>query len=161
MLSRRVFQQLTDSFLLGPRYKAAAVSCIATQCQACHACTRSVAKPIRHASSSSSTRWKSRQGNDFFAREARVQGLKSRAAFKLLEVLCCLLQDGPRANSTQLNEKHKLFKPGQTVVDLVCASKNVTRTWLNQHRALHQVHGLRFAHRILQLQPGFNLARSL
>jgi hypothetical protein len=37
-------------------------------------------------SSSSSTRWKSRQGKDIFAREARVQGLKSRAAFKLLEV---------------------------------------------------------------------------
>jgi hypothetical protein len=37
-------------------------------------------------SSSSSTRWKNRQGKDFFAREARVQGLKSRAAFKLLEV---------------------------------------------------------------------------
>lgn len=36
--------------------------------------------------SSSSTRWKSRQGKDIFAREARVQGLKSRAAFKLLEV---------------------------------------------------------------------------
>ncbi len=38
-------------------------------------------------SSSSSTRWKTRQGKDFFAREARVQGLKSRAAFKLLEVM--------------------------------------------------------------------------
>lgn len=36
--------------------------------------------------SSSSTRWKSRQGKDFFTREARVQGLKSRAAFKLLAV---------------------------------------------------------------------------
>ncbi|EKD13769.1 FtsJ-like methyltransferase [Drepanopeziza brunnea f. sp. 'multigermtubi' MB_m1] len=36
--------------------------------------------------SSSSTRWKSRQGRDSFAREAKVQGLKSRAAFKLLEV---------------------------------------------------------------------------
>jgi len=44
-------------------------------------------------SSSSSTRWKSRQGKDFFAREARVQGLKSRAAFKLLEVgiLNCIM----------------------------------------------------------------------
>jgi hypothetical protein len=43
--------------------------------------------------SSSSTRWKSRQGKDFFAREARVQGLKSRAAFKLLEVgeLTCIM----------------------------------------------------------------------
>lgn len=40
----------------------------------------------RLSSSSSSTRWKSRQGRDSFAREAKVQGLKSRAAFKLLEV---------------------------------------------------------------------------
>ncbi|TGO52597.1 hypothetical protein BCON_0138g00140 [Botryotinia convoluta] len=42
---------------------------------------------IRNASSSSSsTRWQSRQGKDWFAREAKVKGLKSRAAFKLLEV---------------------------------------------------------------------------
>lgn len=39
----------------------------------------------RH-SSSSSKRWVARQGKDKFAREARVQGLKSRAAYKLLEV---------------------------------------------------------------------------
>ena len=26
------------------------------------------------------------------------------------------------ADVIQLNEKHKLFKPGQTVVDLVCSS---------------------------------------
>lgn len=44
------------------------------------------------SSSSSSTRWKSRQGKDAFAREAKVKGLKSRAAFKLLEVSCvCFL----------------------------------------------------------------------
>ena len=36
--------------------------------------------------SSSSSRWKRRQGSDQFARDAKVQGLKSRAAFKLLEV---------------------------------------------------------------------------
>ncbi|KAH8786171.1 FtsJ-like methyltransferase-domain-containing protein [Hyaloscypha finlandica] len=52
--------------------------------------------------SSSSTRWKSRQGRDSYAREAKVQGLKSRAAFKLLEI----------------DAKYKLFKKGQTVVDL-------------------------------------------
>lgn len=40
----------------------------------------------RHSSSSSSSRWQTRHGKDRFAREARVQGLKSRAAFKLLEV---------------------------------------------------------------------------
>jgi 21S rRNA (uridine2791-2'-O)-methyltransferase len=41
---------------------------------------------ILRYSSLSSKRWQSRQGKDKFAREARVQGLKSRAAFKLLEV---------------------------------------------------------------------------
>jgi len=52
--------------------------------------------------SSSSTRWKNRQGRDSYAREARVQGLKSRAAFKLLEI----------------DAKYRLFKKGQTIVDL-------------------------------------------
>ncbi|KAG4438697.1 hypothetical protein IFR05_005824 [Cadophora sp. M221] len=52
--------------------------------------------------SSSSTRWKSRQGRDSFARDAKVQGLKSRAAFKLLEI----------------DAKYRIFKTGQTVVDL-------------------------------------------
>ncbi|KAI9707529.1 MAG: 2' O-ribose methyltransferase [Candelina mexicana] len=45
---------------------------------------------------------KTRQGQDQFAKEAKVLGLKSRAAFKLLEI----------------NAKYKLFKKGQTVVDL-------------------------------------------
>ncbi|KAF5869436.1 putative 21s rrna (uridine -2 -o)-methyltransferase mrm2 protein [Botrytis fragariae] len=58
---------------------------------------------VRNASSSSSsTRWKSRQGKDSWAREAKVKGLKSRAAFKLLEI----------------DTKYKIFKRGQTVVDL-------------------------------------------
>lgn len=39
------------------------------------------------SSSSSSSRWKQRQGRDKYARDAKVHGLKSRAAFKLLEVL--------------------------------------------------------------------------
>ncbi|KAK0615051.1 FtsJ-like methyltransferase-domain-containing protein [Bombardia bombarda] len=58
----------------------------------------------RRGSSSSNSRWKQRQGNDSFAREARVQGLKSRAAFKLLE----------------MDAKYHLFraKQGQMVVDL-------------------------------------------
>ncbi|KAF6790399.1 cell division cycle protein [Colletotrichum sojae] len=63
-------------------------------------------RPIRPAgqtrTSSSSSRWKIRQGKDIFAREAKVQGLKSRAAFKLLE----------------MDAKYKLFRKGQTVVDL-------------------------------------------
>ncbi|KAK4948713.1 2' O-ribose methyltransferase [Elasticomyces elasticus] len=50
----------------------------------------------------SSKRWTDRQRGDSFARAAKVQGLKSRAAFKLL----------------QINDKYRLFKPGMTVVDL-------------------------------------------
>ena len=59
----------------------------------------------RHASgssSSSSTRWKSRQGRDQYTRSSKLKQLKSRAAFKLLEI----------------DDKHRLFQPGQTVVDL-------------------------------------------
>ncbi|MCJ1310835.1 2' O-ribose methyltransferase [Agyrium rufum] len=56
----------------------------------------------RNASSSSSKRWQTRHDQDRFAREARVQGLKSRAAFKLLEI----------------NERYKIFQKGQTIVDL-------------------------------------------
>jgi hypothetical protein len=44
----------------------------------------------RQSSSSSNSRWKQRQGRDPYARDARLQGLKSRAAFKLLEAsLAC------------------------------------------------------------------------
>jgi 21S rRNA (uridine2791-2'-O)-methyltransferase len=59
---------------------------------------------VRHVPTrfASSKRWVERQSKDHFARAARVEGLKSRAAFKLL----------------QINEKYHLFKPGQTVLDL-------------------------------------------
>ena len=40
----------------------------------------------RHSSSSSSKQWRTRQERDSFVTNAKVQGLKSRAAFKLLEV---------------------------------------------------------------------------
>jgi hypothetical protein len=67
-------------------------------------------------SSSSSTRWKSRQGKDFFAREARVQGLKSRAAFKLLEVGLLKWNDGSETEevfrltlSTRYSRKARLL----------------------------------------------------
>ncbi|KAJ0167948.1 rRNA methyltransferase 2, mitochondrial [Colletotrichum tanaceti] len=57
--------------------------------------------------SSSNSRWKMRQGKDMFAREAKVQGLKSRAAFKLLE----------------MDAKYRIFRKGQTVVDLVAVER--------------------------------------
>lgn len=57
---------------------------------------------LRLSSSSSSKRWQARQSRDPLARSAKLLGLKSRAAFKLLE----------------LDAKYKLFRPGATVVDL-------------------------------------------
>lgn len=70
---------------------------------------------IRSASSSS-TRWKTRQTNDHFAKEARVAGLKSRAAYKLLE----------------LDSKHRLFKKGGTVVDLGYAPGSWSQVAVNR-----------------------------
>ncbi|KAF2664527.1 23S ribosomal RNA methyltransferase [Microthyrium microscopicum] len=90
MLHNRILKTLIDS---------SSVSCTRTSYNGFIAC----AFPrggLRQ--SSSSTRWKTRQVNDRFSKEAKVQGLKSRAAFKLLE----------------MNQKYRLFKPGQTVVDL-------------------------------------------
>lgn len=45
-----------------------------------------VSESIRYSSSSSSTRWKDANSKDKFAQQAKIQGFKSRAAFKLLEV---------------------------------------------------------------------------
>ena len=53
----------------------------------------------------SSTRWLSRQLNDPYVVEARRLGYRSRAAFKLIE----------------LDERFRLLRPGQHVVDLGCA----------------------------------------
>ena len=54
---------------------------------------------------SSSTRWLQRQLNDPYVAEARKQGYRSRAAFKLL----------------QLDEKFSLLRRGQRIVDLGAA----------------------------------------
>ncbi|KAF2755799.1 FtsJ-domain-containing protein [Pseudovirgaria hyperparasitica] len=71
---------------------------------------------LRRCASSSSTRWKTRQGKDSFAKEAKVKGLKSRAAFKLLE----------------MNEKYKLFHAGDTVVDLGYAPGSWSQVAINR-----------------------------
>ena len=52
-----------------------------------------------------STRWLQRQLNDPYVEEAKRQGYRSRAAFKLIEI----------------DDKHHLLKPGQTVIDLGAA----------------------------------------
>ena len=54
---------------------------------------------------SGSTRWLQRQLNDPYVEEAKRQGYRSRAAFKLIEIA----------------DKHQLLKPGMTVLDLGAA----------------------------------------
>lgn len=59
----------------------------------------------RNARTESSKRWIERQLTDPYVKRAKEAGFRARAAFKLLE----------------LDEKAKLFRPGQRVVDLGCA----------------------------------------
>ncbi|OLN86320.1 rRNA methyltransferase 2, mitochondrial [Colletotrichum chlorophyti] len=73
----------------------------------CVACQSVLSAGHQARPSSSNSRWKMRQGKDIFAREAKVQGLKSRAAFKLLE----------------MDAKYHFFRKGQTVVDLVAVER--------------------------------------
>lgn len=49
--------------------------------------------------------WHHQHVNDFYVRQSVEQGWRSRAAFKLMEI----------------DDKDRLLKPGQTVVDLGCA----------------------------------------
>ena len=53
----------------------------------------------------SSTRWLTRQLSDLYVAEAQRQGLRSRAAFKLIEI----------------DDRFKILKPGQAVIDLGAA----------------------------------------
>ena len=91
--------------------------------------SRAVGSPQTRCSGSSSKIWQSRQGRDRFAREAKVQGLKSRAAFKLLEVSWpqSIYEVSQLTDTFQINEKYRIFRPGQTVVDLVFESDLYTR----------------------------------
>jgi len=55
--------------------------------------------------STSSNRWLQRQLNDPFTARAKLEGYRSRAAFKMIEI----------------NEKFKILKPGMKIVDLGAA----------------------------------------
>jgi 23S rRNA (uridine2552-2'-O)-methyltransferase len=68
---------------------------------------RSLKTKVRTAKkrSLSSTLWLERQLNDPFVAQARREGFRSRAAYKLIEIA----------------DKYKLFKPGQRIVDLGAA----------------------------------------
>ncbi len=109
LISTRLFMLLTDSALLAHPSPISFICAISNRyclkrTQSLHLPRHPPASPrVRQSSSASSTRWKTRQANDHFAREARVSGLKSRAAFKLL----------------QIDERYKILKRGSTIVDLV------------------------------------------
>ncbi len=68
---------------------------------------RGLSQRVRTAKgrTSSSTRWLQRQLNDVYVREAERQGLRSRAAFKLIE----------------LDDRFHFLAPGKRVVDLGAA----------------------------------------
>lgn len=68
---------------------------------------------------SSSTRWLDRQLNDPYVAEARRLGYRSRAAFKLIE----------------MDDRLRLLRPGQTVVDLGAAPGGWTQVALERTRA--------------------------
>ncbi|GKT51388.1 rRNA-processing protein cgrA [Colletotrichum spaethianum] len=80
---------------------------LSLEADSCVQCQIDLVAGRQARASSSNSRWKMRQGKDMFAREAKVQGLKSRAAFKLLE----------------MDAKYKIFRKGQTVVDLVAVER--------------------------------------
>lgn len=66
----------------------------------------------------SSTRWLNRQLNDPYVHEAQKQGMRSRAAFKLI----------------QLDEKYGLLRKGQRVVDLGAAPGGWTQVAVDRVR---------------------------
>jgi len=69
--------------------------------------SRNMATRVKTAKgrTTSSTNWLKRQLNDPYVQKARIEGRRSRAAFKLIE----------------LNQKHDLVRPGMRIVDLGCA----------------------------------------
>lgn len=84
----------------------------------------------------SSTLWLERQLNDPYVVEARTRGLRSRAAFKLM----------------QLDDRYKLLKPGDTVVDLGAAPGGWTQVAVDRVGAL-KGKGQVLAVDILEMEP--------
>ncbi|KAI8960993.1 23S ribosomal RNA methyltransferase [Daldinia sp. FL1419] len=76
--------------------------------------------------SSSNSRWVRRQEGDLFTRMAKVKGLRGRAAFKLLE----------------MESKYRLFKRGQTVIDLGYAPGSWSQVALDRTKPNGRVIGI-------------------
>lgn len=76
-----------------------------------------------HKRSHSSTLWLERQLNDPYVSRARLEGWRSRAAFKLLEI----------------DDRYKLLKPGQRVVDLGAAPGGWAQVAANRVKSIDGV----------------------
>lgn len=74
----------------------------------------------------SSNRWLLRQLNDPYVAEAKRQGYRSRAAFKLI----------------QLDEKYHFLGKGKTIVDLGCAPGGWTQIAVMRNKGLGKVVGI-------------------
>lgn len=74
----------------------------------------------------SSNRWLQRQLNDPYVAEAKRQGYRSRAAFKLI----------------QLDEKYHFLGKGKTIVDLGCAPGGWTQVAALKNRGSGQIVGM-------------------
>jgi 23S rRNA (uridine2552-2'-O)-methyltransferase len=87
--------------------------------------------------STSSTRWLQRQLNDPYVREAQARGLRSRAAFKLIE----------------LDEKYRFLKRGARVVDLGAAPGGWTQVAVDKVGNKGERGGLVVAVDIQEVEP--------
>ncbi len=85
---------------------------------------------------SSSQRWLTRQLNDPYVQQARTQGYRSRAAFKLDEI----------------DQKYRIFKPGQTIVDLGAAPGGWSQIALEKLTTL-KTRGRIFAIDLINMDP--------
>lgn len=83
--------------------------------------------------SKSSRRWLREHFSDTFVKQAQLEGYRSRAVYKLLEI----------------QEKDKLFKPGMTVVDLGAAPGG----WSQLVAKLIKPHGKAIAMDLLPMDP--------
>lgn len=81
----------------------------------------------------SSNQWLLRQLNDPYVAEAKRQGYRSRAAFKLI----------------QLDEKYRFLGKGKTIVDLGCAPGGWTQIAVSRNKGSGQVVGID----ILETEP--------
>lgn len=84
----------------------------------------------------SSQRWLERQLNDPYVAAAKSQGFRSRAAFKLIEI----------------DERHRLMKPGKRVIDLGAAPGGWTQVAADRVKSI-EGKGQVVAIDILEMEP--------